>query len=151
MAKGLALVNQIVSVLTGAGLACGWWLIGHGYAWSAKHLPESEHLLWWHFICPLITTIGILLLNLVSQKAIHGSGDSFWGGGGGSELAVQRGLLFGFIMVASVGVGVAGWIFAVRFQGASSYGGVSLLAGTGLIFLDGLLFKFARVHKEDEW
>lgn len=118
----------IVSALTGAIYAGGWWVFLDGIINAPEPFP------WFHIIPVFGMTVSILAINMVSPNSL----DS-WDHGGPLKC-----WLFTWFTFAMTFVGIAIWITAVEYPTGYNWPGVAIILHTVLVGISGGLYFVGR-------
>lgn len=128
--------NIIVSSVTGITLSIAWWILFDGVIVAGR---DVSHPFWWYYWLPaVLTTVFMILLNLVKKNEIGARGDA--------DIAVKARIwVFLVLTAAIVSLGGSVWVLVADFSMAdNTWPGASLVIQCGLVLAAGLLFFLAR-------
>jgi len=130
--------NVVYSILAGVLFAVGWWIIID----VAARNPSNDDFDHAYHICGVVSTISLIMVNLVSNAQVTGGGsytDGFCG-----QAGARAWLFVGFVLgFGSLLVGT--WVLvATKFASTS----IALFLQNVFIFAGSMCLKFGR--KEDD-
>ncbi|XP_044738080.1 transmembrane protein 50A [Chrysoperla carnea] len=134
--------NAYAAIVSGFMFFLGWWLLIDAAAVYDNGISNV------HFVCGIIGTISLLMVNSVSNAQIRG--DAYDGGclgPRGARIWLFLGFVLGFASVIA-----SCWILFANFvnqPNVKTYPGVALFLQCAFIFIGSTIFKFGR--SEDLW
>jgi len=151
--------NSLTSYSSGLLFAIAWWMLIDANVLSFTEDRDSDvwHgvILWWFYVPGIISTIALIMVNIISYEAISGNGfldDS-------SVLKARIWLFISFIL-AFGGLLGSGWILFAKYvipsnsddgSGSGSptlpedkWPGVALFLQNIFIFLSAIILRFGR-------
>lgn len=117
----------IISTLTGALIAGGWWFFIDG----AVHAPDAFP--WFHIAPAFGIMLSMFMVNLVSPNRMERPSVKLW--------------LFLWFTLGMVCIGVAIWITTVEYPPQYNWPGVTIILQTILVFTAGILFFVGRIQQ----
>jgi len=138
--------ETLLAYAAGFSFAIGWWLWIDANVYS-HHTNDPVQVSGVHYIPGIISTIGLIMVNLVSWSDLNGV--NFLSDNVSAKARIW--LLFAFV-VSFAGLVVGVWMAVVHwFQGNpnSQYPGVALIVQNLLIFAGGAMYRFAKPSDED--
>ncbi|XP_065201779.1 transmembrane protein 50B-like [Planococcus citri] len=133
--------NTTAAILAGIFFSVGWWLMIDAN-WVYPAAVSSGY-----YVCGIIATVSLIMVNLVSQSQIRGDYAGGYFGPNGARAWLFVGFVLGFASVIA-----SFWIFFADFVPHSSekVPGVELLTQNIFIFVSSLIYKFGRIE-ENTW
>jgi len=136
--------NLYAAVIAGSLFASGWWLIID----VAARFPDMETFHHAYHVCGVISTISMIMINMVSNGQIRG--DSYTEGCLGQRGARAwffLGLVLGFTsLIASCWILFQSYVMPAKEQ---QWPGVGLFMQNLFIFLSSVVYRFGR--SEELW
>jgi len=138
----------------GAGIlfGIGWWIWIDATVYHA-HFNTQIQVIWWEYVAGIISTIGLIMVNLVSWNDLD-TNNIF-----GDKVSTRAKIfLFAAFIVSFVGIIAALWIAIEQWfilsntyadPKPSVYGGVALIVQNGLIFAGNMMYRFAKPQQEE--
>ncbi|XP_065221476.1 transmembrane protein 50B-like [Planococcus citri] len=131
--------NSAAAILAGILFSVGWWLMIDATFVYPAAISSG------HYVCGILGTISLIMVNSVSKSQIHGDGNYAGGyfGPNGAQLWFFVGFVLGFLSVIASFL-----IFAdlVR-RSKEKVPGVELLLQNILILASSIIYRFGRVEK----
>mmetsp|Transcript_51354 Transcript_51354/g.128884 ORF Transcript_51354/g.128884 Transcript_51354/m.128884 type:complete len:146 (-) Transcript_51354:139-576(-) len=133
-------LRDIGCVLAGCIAAVAWWIFIDGAAYGINVDKATSKMEWYYFLPGIISTVGLILMNIVNLKdAIEDEDD--WEGSGSRTSRVRVWLFITFtILFCCVGGGI--WIMAAHFP--DNWTGVAILLQPILLMFSATFLLFVR-------
>jgi len=153
MHKILPSRSVIVGYTSGILFTVGWWFFFDALIYSKyNNFEESKHVSIgiWDWIPGLISTLALIIINLINQEALKGEGDF------GDDYS-QNAKLCAFIGVslALAALGSSLTIFIMQYvipglDSEAKYCGGAIVIQNFLIFISSMIFWFGRNSEDND-
>jgi len=149
MAKNIA--ETVLAYLAGALFSIGWWIWIDATIYH-YHVGDPIVVIWWQYVAGVISTIGLLGVNVVSWNDLNSN--FIFGDQVSSRAKIF--LFCAFIvcfggLIAAIWISIQYWFIPSNGYATkpSVYGGVALLVQNGLIFAATLMLRFSKPAEEE--
>jgi len=148
--------STVLAYLSGALFSLGWWLWIDATVYANcdcpdNHTPDNVKVLGTHYIPGIVSTIALIMINIVSWNDLNG--DFMFGDGVSTKAKVW--LFVSFIiafgaLIAGCWIGVTRWFISTNPKPDSVWPGVAIILQNILIFVSATLYRFAK-PEEESW
>ncbi|OQR72542.1 transmembrane protein 50B-like [Tropilaelaps mercedesae] len=125
--------NAVYSVVAGSLFAIGWWIM---IDCASRH-PSSQELNHAYHTIGVISTLSLIMVNVVSNAQFRGEG---YTDGACGQTGAQVWLFIGFVLGFGALLGSSWILVATNFHGTS----LSVFFQNVFIFASSMAFKFGR-------
>ncbi|KAI9002740.1 hypothetical protein BC832DRAFT_106691 [Gaertneriomyces semiglobifer] len=147
--------SQIIGYISGTLFAVAWWVFFDGILFSAtREPPVPVTVRFEDWIPGLLSTISLIIVNLIDKHMLSGDAEDSWAGGSSfasssSVAGKARGCAFLGVSMALGALGGAAAILCLKYilpgyEGDSLYLGISIIVQNVMIFFSSMVLWFGR-------
>jgi len=132
--------HKLGSAIAGVVFAIAWFLLIDGFSY---HASTFERASWYYYIPPTVSTIILILINLVSLDDLDPE-LSLWGDGIATKVKIY---LFVFVIL---GMGSIVGAFVICFTTHFYWMQISIVVNTSLVYFSAVLLLLVRKTPKDD-